>query len=130
MSDDFLRRYLNEGFSGGEKKRAEILQMAILEPRFAVLDETDSGLDIDALRTVGDGVNAQRGPHLGCLVITHYPRLLNYIKPDFVHIMLDGRIATSGGFELALDLDEKGYDWVRDQFGHHENGHREVREEE
>jgi Fe-S cluster assembly ATP-binding protein len=129
MSDDFLRRYLNEGFSGGEKKRAEILQMAILEPRFAVLDETDSGLDIDALRTVGDGVNAQRGPNLGCLVITHYPRLLNYIKPEFVHIMLDGRIATSGGFELALDLDEKGYDWVRDQFGHHENGHREVREE-
>jgi Fe-S cluster assembly ATP-binding protein len=117
MDEDFLKRYLNDGFSGGEKKRAEILQMAMLAPKFAVLDETDSGLDIDALRIVADGVNAQRGPNLGALVITHYQRLLNYIVPDYVHIMLAGRIVTTGGKELALELEEKGYDWVEQRFG-------------
>src|SRR5439155_10848952 len=104
--------YVNEGFSGGEKKRAEILQLAVLEPKIAVLDETDSGLDIDALRTVADGVNALLGPQLGVLVITHYQRLLNYIKPDRVHVMVAGRIVRSGGPELALELEEKGYDWL------------------
>jgi Fe-S cluster assembly ATP-binding protein len=117
MDEQFLKRYLNDGFSGGEKKRAEILQMAVLAPRFAVLDETDSGLDIDALRIVADGVNAQRGADLGTLVITHYQRLLNYIVPDFVHIMLDGRIVTTGGKDLALDLESKGYEWVEKEFG-------------
>ncbi|HWE62299.1 MAG TPA: Fe-S cluster assembly ATPase SufC [Chloroflexota bacterium] len=117
MDEEFLKRYLNDGFSGGEKKRAEILQMAVLAPKFAVLDETDSGLDIDALRIVADGVNAQRGPDLGALVITHYQRLLNYIVPDFVHIMLDGRIVTTGGKELALEMEAKGYDWIEQQFG-------------
>ena len=117
MTEDFMKRYLNDGFSGGEKKRAEILQMAVLAPKFAVLDETDSGLDIDALRIVSEGVNAQRGPSLGMLVITHYQRLLAYIVPDYVHIMLDGRIVTSGGKELALTLEDKGYDWVRAEFG-------------
>jgi Fe-S cluster assembly ATP-binding protein len=106
---------LNEGFSGGEKKRAEILQMATLQPEIAILDETDSGLDIDALRVVSDGVNALRGEDLGVLVITHYQRILNYIKPDFVHIMLDGKIAESGGPELALMLEEQGYDWLREK---------------
>ncbi|WP_119066935.1 Fe-S cluster assembly ATPase SufC [Aggregatilinea lenta] len=115
MDHDFAGRYLNEGFSGGEKKRAEILQMAILEPRIAVMDETDSGLDIDALRIVSEGVNKLSGPDLGVLVITHYQRILNYIKPQFVHIMLDGRIVESGGAELALQLEEQGYDWVREQ---------------
>jgi len=113
----FLKRYLNDGFSGGEKKRAEILQMAVLEPKFAVLDETDSGLDIDALRIVSEGVNAQRGPNLGTLVITHYQRLLNYIVPDFVHVMMAGKIVTTGGKELAMDLESRGYDWVEQQFG-------------
>jgi Fe-S cluster assembly ATP-binding protein len=117
MEEEFLKRYLNDGFSGGEKKRAEILQMAVLAPKFAVLDETDSGLDIDALRVVADGVNAQRGPNLGTLVITHYQRLLNYIVPDYVHIMLSGRIVTTGGKELALELENKGYEWVEQQFG-------------
>jgi Fe-S cluster assembly ATP-binding protein len=117
MDEDFLKRYLNDGFSGGEKKRAEILQMAVLTPQFAILDETDSGLDIDALRVVADGVNAQRGPNLGALVITHYQRLLNYIVPDYVHIMQGGRIVTTGGKELALELEEKGYEWVEQQFG-------------
>jgi Fe-S cluster assembly ATP-binding protein len=117
MDEEFLKRYLNDGFSGGEKKRAEILQMAVLSPRFAILDETDSGLDIDALRIVADGVNAQRGPKLGALVITHYQRLLNYIVPDFVHIMLGGRIVTTGDKELALDLEAKGYDWFEQQYG-------------
>jgi Fe-S cluster assembly ATP-binding protein len=117
MDEEFLKRYLNDGFSGGEKKRAEILQLAVLAPRFAILDETDSGLDIDALRVVADGVNAQRGPNLGILVITHYQRLLNYIVPDFVHVMLDGRIVTSGDKDLALLLEEKGYEWVEQQFG-------------
>ena len=116
VSPDFAGRYLNEGFSGGEKKRAEILQMATLEPEIAVLDETDSGLDIDALRVVADGVNALMGPKMGALVITHYQRLLNYIKPQFVHIMLGGKIVESGGPDLALHLEEKGYDWVREKY--------------
>ena len=111
----FAGRYLNEGFSGGEKKRAEILQMATLKPSIAILDETDSGLDIDALRIVSDGVNALRGEDLGVLVITHYQRILNYIKPDFVHIMLNGRIVESGGPDLALHLEEQGYDWLREK---------------
>jgi Fe-S cluster assembly ATP-binding protein len=112
---EFTSRYLNDGFSGGEKKRAEILQMAMLEPDFAVLDETDSGLDIDALRIVADGVNALRGPNMGALIITHYTRILNYVRPDFVHIMLNGRIVQEGGPELADHLEEKGYDWVREE---------------
>jgi Fe-S cluster assembly ATP-binding protein len=113
----FARRYLNEGFSGGEKKRAEILQMAMLDPKIAVLDETDSGLDIDALRVVSEGVNSLLGPNLGVLLITHYQRLLNYIKPQYVHVFYNGRIVQSGGPELALELEEKGYTWVREQFG-------------
>jgi Fe-S cluster assembly ATP-binding protein len=112
---EFTSRYLNDGFSGGEKKRAEILQMAMLEPAYAVLDETDSGLDIDALRIVADGVNALRGPNMGALIITHYTRILQYVKPDFVHIMLNGRIVQEGGAELADHLEEKGYDWVREE---------------
>jgi Fe-S cluster assembly ATP-binding protein len=116
MDQAFAGRYLNDGFSGGEKKRAEILQMATLKPEIAILDETDSGLDIDALRIVAEGVNALSGPELGVLVITHYQRLLNYIKPDFVHIMLDGRIVESGGPDLALHLEEQGYDWVREKY--------------
>ena len=107
----FAGRYLNEGFSGGEKKRAEVLQMAVLEPSIAILDETDSGLDIDALRIVAEGVNSLTGPDMGALVITHYQRMLNYIKPDFVHVMYDGRIVESGGPELALELEDKGYEW-------------------
>jgi Fe-S cluster assembly ATP-binding protein len=113
MDDSFAGRYLNEGFSGGEKKRAEILQMAILKPEIAIMDETDSGLDIDALRIVSDGVNALAGPDLGVLVITHYQRILNYIKPDHVHVMVDGRIQLSGGPELAHQLESRGYDWVK-----------------
>lgn len=113
MDHSFAGRYLNEGFSGGEKKRAEILQMAVLEPQIAILDETDSGLDIDALRVVADGVNQLVGPSMGALVITHYQRLLNYIKPHYVHVMFTGRIVESGGPELALALEEKGYDWIR-----------------
>lgn len=115
MDHAFAGRYLNDGFSGGEKKKAEILQMAALEPEIAILDETDSGLDIDALRIVSDGVNALRGEDLGVLVITHYQRILNYIKPDYVHIMLDGRIVESGGPELALTLEEQGYEWLRER---------------
>ncbi len=115
----FAGRYLNEGFSGGEKKRAEILQMAVLQPEIAILDETDSGLDIDALRIVSEGVNALRGPELGILVITHYQRILNYIKPDVVHVMIDGRVVETGGPDLALHLEEHGYDWVREKV---ENG--------
>src|SRR5881398_2298244 len=110
----FTARAVNEGFSGGEKKRCEILQMAMLEPRYAVLDETDSGLDIDALKVVANGVNSLRGPNLGVLLITHYQRLLNYIIPDFVHVMVQGRIVRSGGKELALELEEKGYESIRD----------------
>ena len=117
MQHSFAGRYLNDGFSGGEKKRAEILQMATLEPKFAVLDETDSGLDIDALRTVSEGVNTLRGPELGVLVITHYQRILDYIKPDFVHIMFEGRIVESGGPEMALQLEKQGYDWIREKYG-------------
>jgi Fe-S cluster assembly ATP-binding protein len=116
MNHDVAGRYLNDGFSGGEKKRAEILHLATLRPEIAILDETDSGLDIDALRIVSDGVNALTGPDLGVLVITHYQRLLNYIKPDFVHIMLDGRIVESGGPDLALHLEDQGYDWVREKY--------------
>lgn len=115
MDHSFAGRYLNDGFSGGEKKRAEILQMAALEPEIAILDETDSGLDIDALRIVSDGVNALRGPNLGVLIITHYNRILNYIKPDVVHVMLDGRIVESGGPDLAEHLEEHGYDWLREK---------------
>ena len=116
MDHSFAGRYLNDGFSGGEKKRAEILQMATLQPEIAILDETDSGLDIEALRIVAEGVNALRGPDFGAVVITHYQRILNYIQPDFVHIMLDGRIVESGGPELALQLEEQGYDWVREKY--------------
>ena len=115
ISHDFAGRYLNEGFSGGEKKRAEILQMAVLGPEIAILDETDSGLDIDALRIVSGGVNALTGPNLGILVITHYQRILNYIKPNHVHIMLDGQIVESGGADLAEHLEEHGYDWIRER---------------
>ena len=116
MDDAFATRYLNEGFSGGEKKRAEILQMALLEPTMAILDETDSGLDIDALRTVSDGVNALAGPEMGILLITHYQRLLNHIKPHFVHIMMEGRIVKEGGPELAHELEAKGYETLRGEF--------------
>ena len=108
----FTARSVNEGFSGGEKKRNEILQMAMLEPRYAILDETDSGLDIDALKIVAHGVNTLRGPNLGVLLITHYQRLLNYIVPDVVHVMVRGRIVRTGGKELALALEERGYDWI------------------
>ena len=113
MDRKFALRYLNEGFSGGEKKRMEILQMAVLEPAIAVLDETDSGLDIDALRTVAEGVNALKGPEHGVVLITHYQRILNYVVPDKVHIVMDGKIVKSGGKELAMQVEEKGYDWVR-----------------
>ena len=109
----FTSRAVNDGFSGGEKKRCEILQMAMLKPKFALMDETDSGLDIDALRIVSEGVNLLRGPNLGVLLITHYQRLLNYIVPDFVHVMYDGRIVKSGDKSLALELEAKGYDWVK-----------------
>ena len=112
---EFTARSVNEGFSGGEKKRNEILQLAMLEPAFAVLDETDSGLDIDALKVVAKGVSQLRGPNLGILLITHYQRLLNYIVPDFVHVMAEGRIVRSGGKDLALELDSKGYDWLREE---------------
>jgi len=115
MDPSFAGRYLNDGFSGGEKKRAEILQMATLQPSIAILDETDSGLDIDALRIVSEGVNALMNNEMGVLVITHYQRLLNYIKPQFVHVMMDGRIVESGGPELALHLEEHGYDWIREK---------------
>ena len=116
MDHNFAGRYLNDGFSGGEKKRAEILQMATLKPEIAILDETDSGLDIDALRIVADGVNALMNKDMGVMVITHYQRLLNYIKPHFVHIMLEGKIVESGGPDLALHLEEQGYDWVREKY--------------
>ena len=114
MDDAFAGRYINDGFSGGEKKRAEILQMAVLRPEIAVLDETDSGLDIDALRIVAEGVNALAGPELGVLLITHYQRILNYIKPQFVHVLVDGRIVRSGGAELAHELEAQGYVGVSD----------------
>jgi Fe-S cluster assembly ATP-binding protein len=114
MDQSFLSRAVNEGFSGGEKKRNEILQMAVLEPRLAILDETDSGLDIDALRVVAGGVQKLRSPERSMVVVTHYQRLLNYITPDFVHVQVDGRIVRSGGKDLALELEEKGYDWIRE----------------
>ncbi|MDX6379619.1 MAG: Fe-S cluster assembly ATP-binding protein [Rubrobacteraceae bacterium] len=117
MDPKFAERYLNEGFSGGEKKRNEILQMLMLEPKLAIMDETDSGLDIDALQVVARGVNELRGPEFSAVIITHYQRILRYIEPDHVHVMLDGRLVTSGGKELALALEDKGYDWVRQEFG-------------
>ncbi len=117
MDPKFAERYLNEGFSGGEKKRNEILQMLMLEPKLAIMDETDSGLDIDALQVVSKGVNELRGPEFSAVVITHYNRILRYIEPDRVHVMLNGQIVTSGGKELALALEDKGYDWVRQEFG-------------
>jgi Fe-S cluster assembly ATP-binding protein len=113
LDESLLNRPVNEGFSGGEKKRNEIFQMAVLQPTLAILDETDSGLDIDALRIVADGVNRLRSPERSTIVVTHYQRLLNYIKPDFVHVLLDGRIVKSGRSDLALQLEEKGYDWLR-----------------
>ena len=112
IDDDLVRRAVNEGFSGGEKKRNEIFQMAVLEPALAILDETDSGLDIDALRIVASGVNRLRGPERAMIVVTHYQRLLNYIVPDFVHVLVDGRIVRSGGKEMAFELEEKGYAWL------------------
>lgn len=115
MKDSILKRSLNEGFSGGEKKRNEMLQMAMLEPKLAVLDETDSGLDIDALRIVADAVNQLRTPERGFLIVTHYQRLLDYIVPDFVHVLFDGRIVKSGDKNLALELEEKGYDWIKQE---------------
>lgn len=113
LDPNFASRYVNENFSGGEKKRLEILQMAMLRPAIAILDEPDSGLDIDAVRTVSEGVNALKGPDIGFLIITHYQRILNYVTPDFVHVMVDGRIVRSGGPELAQDLEAQGYDWLR-----------------
>ena len=115
VDDSLLQRPVNEGFSGGEKKRNEIFHMAVLEPRLCILDETDSGLDIDALRIVSEGVNTLRSPERAFLVITHYQRLLDYIVPDFVHVLLDGRIVRSGGRELALELEAKGYAWLEDE---------------
>jgi Fe-S cluster assembly ATP-binding protein len=115
IDQSLLNRPVNEGFSGGEKKRNEIFQLAVLDPKLAILDETDSGLDIDALRIVADGVNALRTPDRAVIVVTHYQRLLNYIVPDYVHIMIDGRIVRSGGKELALEVEEKGYDWLREE---------------
>ncbi len=112
MDESFARRYVNDGFSGGEKKRAEVLQMSLLRPVMAVLDETDSGLDIDALRTVAEGINALRSPEMSILLITHYQRILNYVTPDHVHVLYRGRIVRSGGQELAAELEEKGYDWI------------------
>jgi Fe-S cluster assembly ATP-binding protein len=112
MDQAMLSRSVNEGFSGGEKKRNEIFQMAVLEPRLAILDETDSGLDIDALKIVANGVNAMRSPERGIIVVTHYQRLLDYIVPDFVHVLSNGRIVKSGGKELALELEQKGYGWI------------------
>jgi Fe-S cluster assembly ATP-binding protein len=117
MDPKFAERYLNEGFSGGEKKRNEILQMLMLDPKLAIMDETDSGLDIDALQVVARGVNELRGPEFSAVIITHYQRILRYMEPDHVHVMLDGRIVTSGGKELALELEDKGYEWVRQEFG-------------
>ena len=112
MDESFARRYVNEGFSGGEKKRAEVLQMGMLKPSMAIMDETDSGLDIDALRTVSEGINALRNPEMGILLITHYQRMLNYVEPDRVHVLYKGRIVRSGGSELAAELEAKGYDWI------------------
>ncbi|MCD8795383.1 Fe-S cluster assembly ATPase SufC [Mammaliicoccus sciuri] len=115
MDQDMAQRYLNEGFSGGEKKRNEILQLMMLEPKFAILDEIDSGLDIDALKVVSKGINKMRGEDFGCLIITHYQRLLNYITPDFVHVMMQGRVVKSGGEELAKRLEAEGYEWIKEE---------------
>ncbi|MHB1006126.1 MAG: Fe-S cluster assembly ATPase SufC [Chloroflexota bacterium] len=115
IPEAFATRYVNDGFSGGEKKRLEIMQMAVLKPRFAILDEPDSGLDIDAVRTVAEGVNALAGPDLGVLIITHYQRILDYVQPHFVHVLLDGRIVRSGGPELVRNLERRGYDWLREE---------------
>lgn len=115
MSEDFIYRAVNEGFSGGERKRNEVLQMAVLEPRLALLDETDSGLDIDALKVVANGVNAMRGPDRAMILVTHYQRLLNYVVPDRVHVLAHGRIVKSGGKELALDLEKRGYGWIESE---------------
>ena len=117
MDPSFATRYVNEGFSGGEKKRLEMLQMAVLDPKMAVLDETDSGLDIDALKNVAEGINATLSPEMGVLMITHYQRMLNYVQPQFVHVLLDGRVVMSGGEELSHQLEANGYDWVREQVG-------------
>lgn len=117
MDDSFAGRYVNDGFSGGEKKRHEILQMAVLQPEMAILDETDSGLDIDALRTVAEGINKLTGPNLGVLLITHYQRILNYVHPHYVHVLVDGRIVKSGGSELAEKLEAQGYDWILRELG-------------
>lgn len=117
MPEDLAHRYLNEGFSGGEKKRNEILQMKMLKPKFAILDEIDSGLDVDALRIVGENVSHMIDENLGCLLITHYERLLDYIKPDFVHIMINGRIVLTGGKELIAKIDQTGYDWIKEELG-------------
>lgn len=117
IDQSFAERYLNEGFSGGEKKRNEILQMMMLDPRIAILDEIDSGLDIDALKVVSKGVNEMRNPNLGVLIITHYQRLLNYIEPDYVHVMMNGRIVRSGGPELAQRLEAEGYEWIKAELG-------------
>src|SRR4030095_2404446 len=118
MDTSFINRSVNEGFSGGEKKRNEILQMAVLEPKLAVLDETDSGLDIDALRIVAGGVNTLRDANKAIILVTHYQRLLNYIEPDFVHVLANGKIVKQGGKELAVELEEKGYDWVKGAVSH------------
>lgn len=123
IDQQFINRYLNEGFSGGEKKRMEILQMLMLQPQFSILDETDSGLDIDALSVVARGVNKLRDQDFGALIITHYQRILDHIKPDFVHIMYQGRIVTSGGGELVTELEKSGYEWVREQYGREEEVH-------
>lgn len=117
MDQEMAQRYLNEGFSGGEKKRNEILQLMMIKPKFAILDEIDSGLDIDALKIVSDGINQMRGEGFGCLIITHYQRLLNYITPDKVHVMMQGRVVKSGGPELAHKLEAEGYDWIKDELG-------------
>ena len=114
IEESFVKRYLNEGFSGGEKKKSEILQMAVLKPKIAVLDETDSGLDIDALKIVSEAINIMSGPDLGILLITHYQRILKYVKPEFVHVLIDGRIVKSGSMSLAEELENKGYDWIRE----------------
>ena len=117
MDEEFARRYVNDGFSGGEKKRAEILQLGMLKPELAILDETDSGLDVDALRTVAEGINSLRGPHIGFLIITHYQRILNYIEPDFVHVLVNGRIVRSGDADLARQIEEEGYDPIIESIG-------------
>jgi Fe-S cluster assembly ATP-binding protein len=117
MDPDMAQRYLNEGFSGGEKKRNEILQLMMIEPKFAILDEIDSGLDIDALKVVSKGINEMRNENFGCLIITHYQRLLNYITPDYVHVMMQGRVVKSGGSELAQRLEAEGYDWIKKELG-------------